>query len=86
GDTSIGYKIIRESLEGSTFTAILEGKSNSSATFEIMLFDQKIIGINGGKIESFLPSLGTAKIRVNFLRSEKGFNRQILTLEIGRGV
>ena len=86
GDTSIGHKIIRESLEGSTFTAILEGKSNSSATFEIMLFDQKIISINGGKIESFLPSLGTAKIRVNFLRSEKGFNRQILTLEIGRGV
>ncbi|NOQ97408.1 MAG: hypothetical protein GQ561_04515, partial [Calditrichae bacterium] len=79
-------KIIRESLEGSTFTAILEGKSNSSATFEIMLFDQKIISINGGKIESFLPSLGTAKIRVNFRRSEKGFNRQILTLEIGKGV
>jgi len=83
GDTSLGYKIIKEGLEGSIFTAVLEGKSSSTATFELMLFDQKISRIYGGKLESFVPSLGTAKIKVDFPRSDKGFVQQILGVEIG---
>ncbi len=67
---SQGYRIIDTQFQNGIFFVDLEGRANSRAIFSLRLFDQKIMRINGGKIQNVSPG-GLVTFEVPFPYSDK---------------
>ena len=85
GDASQGYRIIRESLAGSVFEVILEGKSGTTGTFQAMVFDQSVKAIEGATVENSEPS-GLVTLRVPFPAASEPFSRAVVRLNLEKVV
>jgi hypothetical protein len=79
-DSSEGYKIIRESLKGSEYTLLLEGKTGGEVTLELMMFGQEYSEIMGAELVYRAPNLDKLIVDVKFPDDEKPFSKQMVTV------
>jgi hypothetical protein len=57
--------VVSTSLDGSTYTASLEGRAGTSHTFQIRLFDRSIAAVEGAEVVPS-PEQGVTDLRVSF--------------------
>ena len=78
GDKSLGYRIIASRLKGNQYTIDLEGKSGSTAYFQLMVNDQRIKQVHGGRVEKTEKN-GLVRLRIPFPPSKQRFiKKQII--------
>ncbi len=85
GDTSQGYRIVRESLAGSVLEVTLEGKSGTTGTFQAMVFDQSVKAAEGAAVEKSEP-MGLVTMRVPFPAGGEPFSRAVVRLTLEKVV
>lgn len=81
GDRSQGYRVISTSLDGSTYTASLEGRAGTSHTFQIRLFDQSIASVEGAEVVS-TSETGVTDLRVAFDAAADRYADATVTIQL----
>jgi hypothetical protein len=82
GDSSQGYRIVRAQLNNHVYTVDVDGKSGTSATLEVRIFDWGIPYIEGAQLEGGRPERGIARFRVTFGPSRTGFSRATASVRV----
>jgi glycogen debranching enzyme len=83
GDTSQGYRIIDMKLEGGSYNVEVEGKSGSTGTFAVKIFDQSIQSIEGASVEKIQEN-GIVAIKVLFEKSKQEFVKKNIKIKLKR--
>jgi hypothetical protein len=81
GDRSQGYRVVSSSLDGSTYTASLEGRAGTSHTFQIRLFDQSIASVEGAEVVS-TSEPGITDLRVAFDAADGRYTDATVTVQL----
>lgn len=81
GDRSQGYRVVSTSLDGTTYTASLEGRAGTDHTFQIRTFDQSIVSIEGAEVVSSSES-GLSTFRVSFNETTDRYTDATVTVKL----
>jgi hypothetical protein len=81
GDRSQGYRVVSTSLDGSTYTASLEGQAGTTHTFQVRLFDQSIAAAEGAEV-LFTSKQGVTDLRVSFDAATSRYADATVTLQL----
>ena len=81
GDSSIGLRIIKTTLQGDTYALEVEGKGGATGVFEMMMFDQELKSVEGGNIEKITGD-GRVTLTVSFDGSQSGFTRKTIIVRL----
>lgn len=81
-DSSIGLRIIKATLQGSTYALEVEGRGGATGVFELMMFDQELKSVEGGKVET-ISGNGRVALTVSFDGPQNGFSRKTAIVRIG---
>ena len=82
GDSSVGYRIVRAQLKNHIYTVDVDGRSGTSATLEVRIFDWGIPYIEGAQLEGGRPESGIARFGVTFGPSRTGFSRATVSIRV----
>lgn len=81
GDRSEGYRVVSTSLDGSAYTVKLEGRAETSHTFQIRMFGLSVESVKGGQIGSS-NGAKTTPLQVNFGPSSGRYAEKTVTIQL----
>jgi len=84
-DSSRGFKIIRERLNNSRYSLLLQGKSGDEFMVELMTFGQKISELIGAEIVNVTPDNEKVSIRVKFPAGVQEFSEREIIAVLAEG-
>ncbi|MEW6510748.1 MAG: GH116 family glycosyl hydrolase [Bacteroidota bacterium] len=81
GDSSHGARILNASLHGLKYTIDLEGRSGTSAQFEVLALDQNVNSVEGGALLLRRPD-GSSVLTVRFEPSARRWAKKRVVVEL----